>query len=305
MFLYFSLIQLSATMNYFKIHTRKSFIIFSCSLLLIVTSCSKKDGIQDPFNPAIAKQLKNEAYGTDPLQKADVYLPANRSSNTKTMILIHGGFWTTGDKAEMDSLLSPIQTVDPSLAIVNINYRLANGTAANQHPAQMIDLKLVLDYVDAHAADWHIGNSYALTGVSSGAHIALLYAYAFDTAKRVKVVASVLGPTNFADPYYTGNALFQQISVSLLGKTWLEDSALYKSASPVYAITANAPPTFMAYGGSDQLVPVSNPDALKEKLLALGITYQYFLYPPETHDLSRPAIADIIGKMTFFFKAHL
>lgn len=293
-------------MGYLKIHTRRSFVIFSCSLLLIITSCNKKDkGIQDPFNPAIAKQLKDEAYGTDPLQKADVYLPANRSSNTRTVVLIHGGFWTSGDKSDMDSLLSPIQTADASLAIVNINYRLANGTGANQHPAQMNDLKLLLDYIDGHAANWHIGSRYALTGVSSGAHIALLYAYAFDTEKRVKVVASVLGPTNFADPYYTGNALFQQLSANLLGKTWQEDSALYKSVSPVYAITVNAPPTFMAYGGSDQLVPVSNPDALKEKLLALGIPYQYFLYPPETHDLSRPAIADIIGKMTLFFKAHL
>jgi acetyl esterase/lipase len=293
-------------MSYFKIHTRRSFIIFSLGFLFILSACSKKDnGLQDPFNPAIAKQLKDEAYGTDPLQKVDVYLPANRSSVTKTMVFIHGGFWTSGDKSDMDSLLSPIQTIDPSLAIINMNYRLANGTGTNQHPAQMNDLKMLLDYIDAHAADWHIGNRYALTGVSSGAHIALLYAYAFDTARRVKVVASVLGPTNFADPYYTGNALFQQLAASLLGKTWLEDSALYKRVSPVYAITANAPPTFMAYGGSDPLVPVSNPDALKEKLLALGIQYQYFLYPPETHDLSRPAIADIMLKMTLFFKAHL
>jgi acetyl esterase/lipase len=218
--------------------------------------------------------------------------------------LIHGGFWTSGDKTDMDSLLEPIHIADPTLAIVNMNYRLADGAGANQHPAQMNDVKQLFNYIDAHAAEWHIGTTYALTGVSSGAHIALLYSYGFDAEKRVKLVASVLGPTNFADPYYTGNSLFQTLAVSLLGKTWQQDSTLHKSVSPLYVVNATSPPTFMAYGGADPLVPVSNPEALKAKLISLGVPYEYTLYPGESHDLSKTAILDIIVKMSAFFKTH-
>ncbi len=280
-------------------------LFFLSFYLLLLTACSKKDiAEQDPFDPSISREIKDESYGTASLQKADIYLPANRNATTKTIVLIHGGFWTSGDKTDLDTLLAPIKAADPTLAIVNINYRLADGNAANLHPAQMNDIKMVLDYLDAHAATWHTGKQYALTGISSGGHLALLYTYGYDTAKRVKLVASVLGPTNFADPLYTSSSLFQQLASSLLGKTWTQDSALHKSVSPVKIVTATAPPTFMAYGDADPIVPVSNPDSLDAKLTMLGIPHEYELYHGEGHDMSGNAILDIITKMAAFFKAN-
>jgi acetyl esterase/lipase len=275
-------------------------------LIVFISGCSKKDSqVTDPFDPLKAKVLVNESYGSNSIYKADIYLPANRSNATKTMVLIHGGFWTSGDKSELDTLISPIKTADPSLTIVNMNYRLSDGTSANYFPAQMSDVKLLLDYLDSKASLWHTGKDYALTGISSGGHIALIYAYAYDTEKRVKAVASVLGPTNLTDPYYTTNSLFQDIAANVFGKTWLQDSSLYINASPVRRINAGSPPTFLAYGGSDILIPVSNPDSLNKKLQALNIDHQYFLYPAESHNLSREAVLDIIAKLAVFFKSHL
>jgi acetyl esterase/lipase len=275
-------------------------------LSIFVASCSKKDSAPaDPFDPSKSIIIKNQAYGSNALQKADIYLPANRSSATKTMVLIHGGFWSAGDKAEMDTLIKPLQIEDPSLAIININYRLADGNAANQFPVQMEDFSKLLDYLDSNASKWHIGKHYALTGISAGGHLALMYAYKYDLAKRVKVIASVLGPTNLADPYYTNNLLFQQIVTPFIGKPWSQDSTAHKNASPVGAITSSAPATFMAYGGADQLVPVSNPDLLKEKLVSLGVPYTYYLYPNEAHELSVTAILIIINKLHVFFNQYL
>jgi acetyl esterase/lipase len=279
-------------------------ILITATLLLY--GCSKKETIApDPFDPAVEKQLKNEAYGSNALQKADVYLPANRGTSTRTMVLIHGGFWTSGDKTDMDTLLGAIKAADATINIVNINYRLADGTSANYHPAQMEDIGLLLNYILANAAKWHIGNSIALTGVSSGAHLALLYTYAYDTEKKVKAVASVIGPTNFTDPYYNTNPLFQDIALKLFGKTYQQDSALYKSASPLYRVTTTSPPTFWAYGGNDILIPTSNANALNDKLTALNITHEFWFYPTESHDLSRTAILDIIKNMAAFYKKQL
>jgi acetyl esterase/lipase len=276
------------------------------SLVVIIAGCSKNDSqVTNSYDPAQAKVLSNESYGSDPLHKADIYLPANRSNANKTVVLIHGGFWTTGDKSELDTLIGPIKNADPTLTIVNMNYRLSDGSSTNYFPAQMNDVKLLLDYLQSKASLWHTGTDFALTGISSGGHIALMYAYAFDTDKKVKAVASVLGPTNLADPYYTSNTLFQDISVNVFGKTWQQDSSLYINASPVRRINAGSPPTFLAYGGSDILIPVSNPDSLNKKLEALKIDHQYFLYPAENHNLSRTAVLDIIAKLAVFFKGHL
>jgi acetyl esterase/lipase len=108
-------------------------LLFLSLCFLLVTACNKELPVEDPFDPSIAKEIKNESYGSAALQKADIYLPANRNTDTKTVILIHGGFWTSGDKTDMDTLLAPIKAANPALAIVNINYRLADGAAANQH----------------------------------------------------------------------------------------------------------------------------------------------------------------------------
>ena len=288
------------------LHKRNFITPFFLLSIFLVSSCSKKDAsLSDPYDPSQAKVLKNESYGSNALQKADVYLPANRGSSTKTMVLIHGGFWTSGDKSDLDTLIDEIQLADPALAIINMNYRLADGNASNYYPAQLNDVSLLLDYLQSKQSLWHTGPDYALTGISSGGHIALQYAYAFDPAKRVKVVASILGPTNLADKYYTMNPIFQDLTLNVFGKSWQQDSSIYINASPINKVTSAAPPTFMAYGGSDILIPVSNPDSLDKKLQQLNIPHEYNLYPTEGHDLSRNAILDIISKMALFFKAHL
>ncbi len=62
-------------------------------------SCQKEN--TEPQNPLSAsKTMLNVAYGTDPAQRMDIYLPAGRSAtSTKVIVLIHGGGWTTGDKS--------------------------------------------------------------------------------------------------------------------------------------------------------------------------------------------------------------
>ena len=82
------------------------------------------------------------AYGDHSDQKFDLYLPANRTQNTKTLILVHGGGWNSGDKADMNLLIGFIRQDLPDIAIVNINYRLANENNA-PYPMQIDDISSV------------------------------------------------------------------------------------------------------------------------------------------------------------------
>lgn len=269
-----------------------------------LTACQKNidNTINNTDNPATYREILNEKYGTDTAQKADVYLPANRNSNTtKVAVLLHGGAWLSGDKTDLTAYIRIVQSKYPELAIVNANYRLA-GPAA-QHPAQMTDIQKLFDYLESKHNEWHISNNFALGGVSAGAHLSLLYAYKYDVAKKVKVALSVVGPTYFLDPYYVNNTAYFPIIQNLVGKP-LSDSASYREVSPAYVLSAGAPPTYMAYGGLDPLVPVSNATMLNQKLTTLNIPHQYDFFPNEGHEFQLSTYDTVARKMVAFLKQY-
>jgi acetyl esterase/lipase len=272
-------------------------------LFLFVFACKKDDTLADGSAP---KEIKDVAYGNGALQKADVYLPANRSeTNTKTIILIHGGSWVSGDKNDLNAVLPLLRSALPNVALVNINYTLATGTEATRHPAQMNDLKALLQFLNAKASEWKISRSWTMLGVSAGGHLAMLYAFSFDTEKQVRLVSTIVGPTNLTDPFYVSNPLFQTWMATYLGKTFSQDPALYQQMSPLLQVTATAPPVYMAYGELDQLVPFTNYSMLETKLKDLKVPYKYDYYPFEGHEFSNDAILKTVTSFSLFWKQQL
>ncbi len=276
------------------------------AIVFLFAGCSKDSSAEfDEFDPSKAKTLLNESYGTKERQKADVYLPAGRTVNTPVVVLIHGGSWTEGQKEDLNEVVNLIKAQWPETTIININYTLADHTAPNYHPAQMNDIGRLLEYLDEKRGLWKIGPKTAITGVSAGAHLGMLYAYGYNTGNKVKAVVSVVGPADFSDPFYTGSPIFQLVASSLLGKTWTEDANLHRSASPALKVSATSPPTFMAYGGLDMLVPLSNAATLRNRLQSNNVTHTYVEYPAEGHEFSPAAINDLIPKVISFLKASL
>ena len=99
-------------------------------LLIITISCGDNDEpiVFTETNTLEFFQELDISYGNDSDQVFDLYLPANRTANTKVMILIHGGGWTSGDKVEMNDFKNFILQNIPDIAVVNMNYRLADNT---------------------------------------------------------------------------------------------------------------------------------------------------------------------------------
>lgn len=276
------------------------------AFLFFIAGCTKDAPVTvDEYDPLIAKTLLNDAYGPGVKQKADIYLPAGRSTSTPVIILLHGGSWSEGAKEDLNEVVNLIRTQWPQAAIVNMGYTLANNSAPNYHPAQMNDIALLITYLEGKRNLWKLGEKIAITGVSAGAHLGLLYSYGYNNGNKVKAVVSVVGPTDFSDPLYVNSPLFQLVAASLLGKTWAEDAALHRMASPVYRVTATSPPTFMAYGGADPIVPLSNAASLRSKLQENNIKHTYVEYPAEGHEFSNAAITDLVPKVISFLKSNL
>ncbi len=282
---------------------------------LLMASCSKEYSNETGFVidstsiPAVAKTIKDQAYGTDSLQKADIYLPANRTTaTTKTLIILHGGYWFQGSKSDNDSAILILQKLYPDLNIVNANYRLANALApSTQFPAQMTDIQLLINYLTANKDSLKISTNFALAGVSAGGHLALEFAYKYDVNKQVKVAGGIVPPVNFLDPYYTTSTYapyFSQIALNFTGKP-ITDTVTYKAASPYYNLTSASPATFVSFGGQDPLVPGSSDTLFLNKMIASNITYSYNYYGAEGHDLSSSAILDTLTRFVAFLKSCL
>ena len=138
-------------------------------ILAFIVSCKKDDGSEEDMSVS----MLNVSYGTNAQQKMDVYLPATRSATTtKVMIMIHGGGWNTGDKVDFNEYVDSLKKREPSYAIFNINYRLAN--TPDLFPAQELDVKAAVEFIYNKRQEYNISDKFVLVGGSAGGHLALL-----------------------------------------------------------------------------------------------------------------------------------
>ena len=233
---------------------------------------------------AVRKQtFLNLHYGNDSLQVMDVYLPANRSADsTKSLILIHGGGWTSGSKEEFTPHLDGFKSRMPGYAIFNINYRLAAG--GHLFPAQEEDVKAAIDFIVSKAEDYHVNKeSLVLLGVSAGAHLALLQAYKY-SSPAVQAVIDYFGPTDLTAMYQQPWHPLVPLALQMItGTTPEKNGELFEASSPINFVTPQTPPTLILHGGKDQVVDISQSKALAQKLATAGVTHKFEIYPLERH----------------------
>lgn len=283
----------------------KKNILLLLLFINLFTACSSDDkpATQPTDDTATAKEYVNVAYGTDPQQIMDVYLPAGRTEATKVIVLIHGGAWYTGSKEDFTEYLPTIKAGFPDCAIVNINYRLATQTSA-AFPKQADDLVSVFDYLE-NRSGYTIDNSYLLIGASAGAHLAMLYGYKYDTEHEVQAIGNIVGPADFQDPAYTSHPFYGVAAQFLLGTSTPTQQQI-ADVSPVAHITTQSPPTISFYGGMDPLIPNTQGTRLTQALNANNVPNSYNFYPEGGHgDWDTATMNDALARLTVFLQEHM
>ena len=274
-------------------------IVFS----LLLGSC-KKDKL-----PVVipAQTVKNIAYGSDALQKMDVYLPAGRSVlSTKVIVLIHGGAWSSGDKTDFDAYVDTLKRRIPNYAIFNINYRLSTGTS-NFFPSQENDVKAAVEFILNKSAEYYVSQKIVLLGASAGGHLALLQGYKYASLVQVKAIVDFFGPTDMTDLYNNpASPAIPSASIALIvGTTPTINPTIYQQSSPITFVSTSSPPTIILQGGLDQLVSPSQSVALKNKLQMMGVVNQYVFYPTENHGWVGANLYDSFNKIEAFLAANV
>lgn len=283
-------------------------IIYIAILFSIVTTGCKKDPALPSGTVAASTQL-NVSYGTDPLQKMDVYLPAGRSADsTKLMVMIHGGAWSTGDKAEFNAFVDTLKARFPAYAIANLNYRLFDNVT-NKFPTQENDIDASINFLYNQRSDWKYSDKFVLLGASAGAHLALLQAYKHQATIKPKAVVDFFGPTDMVDMYNNPASVFvspAQIA-ALMGGTPTSNTSIYATSSPLNYVTASAAmPTIILQGGLDPLVSPSQSSRLRDKLVTAGVANQYVFYPAGGHgDWNAATYTDAFNKIQLFINTYV
>lgn len=285
----------------------KRFLLYTLCLSIFITACNKEDDFK-PDNspippPSQAYTGLNVQYDSKPLQTMDIYLPAGRSASiTKVIILIHGGAWIEGDKAdeEFAPVVDSLRKRLPDWAIFNLNYRLALGVPLNLFPTQEDDIKKAIAYIFNKRATFNISDKWVLAGASAGGHLALLQGYKNSTPIKPKAIVNYFGPSDMKD-------MEDNPGAESPGKQAIQllCNGTEQQSSPINFINAQTPPTITLQGTADQLVLPKQQTALHAKLIASGVSEKLELYPGEGHGFSTATMTKSFDLVMTFLNQHV
>ncbi len=229
------------------------------------------------------------AYGDDPQQRLDVYVPTGAAGAPRAVVVFwHGGRWSFGDKGDY-------RFVGAALAELGCVAMLANYRHYPQvkMPGFMADAARAARWALAHAADYGADpQRFYLMGHSAGAHLAALVAldprYFAATGPQPPKIAGVVG---LSGPY--DFLPLQEDDV----KDMFGPPALYPESQPINFVCAAAPPMLLVQGLKDESVWPRNSVNLAAALEALGVPVTLKLYPKLTHSDTVAALsAPLRGK---------
>lgn len=121
----------------------------------------------------------NIAYGSDALQKLDVYLPKSRAQKSSNqtlapiLLVVHGGAWSIGDKAHQGLIQHKADYWNKQgWVVISLNYRLVPSVTVQQQTQDIAD---ALNFVQKNASNWQADpQKIMIMGHSAGAHLVTL-----------------------------------------------------------------------------------------------------------------------------------
>lgn len=264
--------------------------------LLFLSSCFKN---KDDAN---WNTTENVSYGSHSSQVFDIYIPKNSTDQTKVFILIHGGGWVAGKKADMNAVLTAMKTKFPDYAFVNLEYQLASPEKP-AFPMQLNDIDLALKKIEE--SGYALSKQYALLGVSAGGHLSLLHAYKNNSSGKIKMACSIVGPTDLISPDYANDPNVPAIVYQATGHTFSTSDPYLKENSPLHIVdSGNVVPSILFYGKKDYLIPVSQGKSLIDKLQTLHNESKYILYSGGHFNWSKLDNEDMMDELKAFVDLH-
>ncbi len=227
---------------------------------------------------------KNLPYTNDadnPLLQLDVYMPKNAQPDTQSdakprpiAIMIHGGGWAIGDKANRNAVHPKAEWfIEHGYIFASINYRLSPNV---QHPVHTQDCAAAIAWIHAHADEFGGDpKRIVIIGHSAGAHLAALvatdpeYLRAHDLPRDTIKAVIVLDGAGY-DIAATLERPRSRMLTGMYVGAFTDKPEVWKQASPITHVKADengaAIPPFLLFHAGDR-----QESALRSQELALAL----------------------------------
>ena len=255
----------------------------------------------------------------------DIYLAARAVSGSPTsaatlaapVVNIHGGGYSMGERS--DGIRWDRWFAARGYTVFDVDYRLDPPVTWNLAAP---DVACAMAWVASHANDYHVApDRMLIAGQSAGGGLALQVAYGLGdgtvtsscggTVPQPKAVFALYPPDDFAMAWNldtgfaaAGSRVFNS---GYLGGSPEQFPERYRATSPVFHVRPGLPPTLIAAGAVDHLVPVAGHAETVARLRAAGVPNVWLSVPFGEHgydlvwgslggQITRKVVADFLEK---------
>lgn len=192
--------------------------------------------------PPGTRKLADVAYGSDPQQKLDVYLPAE-PKEAPVIFMVHGGAWMFGDKENAKAVANKASRWLPKgYVLVSTNYRMSKSPDPLQ---EADDVARALAYTQANCKSWGCDPSRTLLmGHSAGAHLVSLLTAAPEIASR-QGASPWLGTVSLDSAMLNVPETMGASHSRLYDRVFKKDRRLWERTSPFHRLKAAPKPTLL------------------------------------------------------------
>ncbi len=250
--------------------------------------------------------------------KLDIYIPKDGKATHPVVVHIYGSAWYSNNSKGMADLGTICQALlDAGYAVVTPNHR---SSADAKFPAQIHDIKAVIRFVRANAAEYGFDSSFvAASGFSSGGHLASLSATSGGVKELEGTVGGCLGESSSVDAAcdWSGPidltkmdcAGSRDMPVSpeedLLGVKFSPDNqAAFDALSPIRYLDPLDPPVIIFHGAKDNVVPCCQGTMFYEALDKAGVETQLKVEPEGGHGFNMYSEANLREMVEFLDAAR-
>ncbi|HUB97959.1 MAG TPA: alpha/beta hydrolase [Stellaceae bacterium] len=264
----------------------------------LLGGCSSADLVNALAPRDDFRLVANLAYGADPRQKLDLYLPIDAKGPRPVVVFFYGGNWEEGSKERYLFLGEAL--AGRGFVVVIADYRLYPEV---RYPVFIEDSAAATKWTLAHIANY--GGDPArvsLMGHSAGAYNAMMLAldpvWLGPDRARIKSVVGLAGPYDFlplTDP-----------DLKIIFST---ESDLTRT-QPITYVDGTAPPALLVTGRLDTIVSPGNVDRLSKRIRDKGGSVETEYYALLGHitligSFARPLrfVTPVLGDVTRFLEA--
>jgi acetyl esterase/lipase len=292
-------------------------------LILFALAGCAKGGIPDtPENVSLIEGIPYCTGSVDGVQQPlllDVARPKDQKKSLPVVLVVHGGGWTEGSRADYRYMLNWL--AQQNFIGVSVDYRLS---PKNKFPDQLEDLKCAARWLRANEVLYRFDTRrIAAIGASAGAHlVALLGTTAgmsqFEGVGGHQLYQSSIDAMVLHAGVYDLRALVRELAANptpesrggiqavsmLLGGNGDTNSQAYVVASPASYVSKQTVPALLLHGRNDSLVPFTEAVRFGSLLTGLGLDNEVVIMNGAGHGDFGSDPGQVILKLLTFLNAQ-